>query len=106
MLTYGDEASGHVTPPYVARGHPVTNAVIERHTQTVHRMHGEGISTADDKDDMLLKMVLYDDLPPRPDGDEDTGRQWDAADPLTHLGKQVGKRLANRLPDSINIEIS
>ena len=55
-----------------------------------------GISTADDKDDMLLKMVLYDDLPPRPDGDEDAGRQWDAANPLTHLGKQVGKRIAGR----------
>ena len=72
-LRYGDEASGNVAPPYVAREHPATNAVIERHTLTVHQMHRDGISATEDKDDMLLKMVLYDTLPPRPDGDGDAG---------------------------------
>jgi hypothetical protein len=85
------EVNAEPPPPYRARDHPATFAVMQRHQETMARLIDEGKACQDDLDNLFLLFDVYNTLNPRPDGIQE-GANWDALDPMMTLDQPVGKR--------------
>ena len=78
-------------PPYRARDHPATYAVMRRHLATIVLLRQEGKAHPQDLDNLLILLDVYDNLNPRPDGTQER-ENWDTLDPMAPLGQPVAKR--------------